>query len=143
MDGIKVFPLKIIQTLNGEVKHALKYSDHSFSGFGEAYFSSVGFGAIKGWKKHSRMILNLIVPIGRIKFTVFDDREGSESFGEYYTIILGEGNYQRLTISPNLWVAFEGVGEGENTLLNIASIEHDPAEAINIDLNNNIFLYPH
>ena len=88
------------------------------------------------------MILNLIVPVGEIKFTVFDDREGSESFGQYFSIILGNGNYQRLSISPNLWVAFEGMGEGENTLLNIASIEHNPQEAINMDLNNSRFTYP-
>ena len=62
MQGVRVFPLKIINTPNGEVKHALKNSDDSFSGFGEAYFSSVDFGTIKGWKKHTQMILNLIVP---------------------------------------------------------------------------------
>lgn len=142
MQGVRVFPLKIINTPNGEVKHALKNSDDSFSVFGEAYFSSVDFGTIKGWKKHTQMILNLIVPVGEIKFTVFDDREGSESFGQYFSIILGRGNYQRLCISPNLWVAFEGMGEGENTLLNIASIKHNPEEAINMDLNNSRFSYP-
>ncbi len=142
MEGVNVFPLKIIKTPNGEVKHALKASDDSFSEFGEAYFSSVDFGAIKGWKKHTQMILNLIVPVGEIKFTIFDDREGSDSFGKYFSIILGVGNYQRLSISPNLWVAFEGIGKGENTLLNIASIEHNPDEAVNMDLNNTIFTYP-
>jgi dTDP-4-dehydrorhamnose 3,5-epimerase len=142
MEGVNVFPLKIIKTPNGEVKHALKSSDDSFSGFGEAYFSSVDFGAIKGWKKHTQMTLNLIVPVGEIKFTIFDDREGSDSFGKYFSIILGVGNYQRLSISPNLWVAFEGIGKGENTLLNIASIEHNPDEAVNMDLNNTVFTYP-
>ncbi len=142
MEGVKVFPLKIIRTPNGEVKHALKASDDSYLGFGEAYFSSVYFGAIKGWKKHTQMILNLIVPIGEIKFTIFDDRVGSESFGKYFSIVLGEGNYQRLCISPNLWVAFEGIGRGENTLLNMASIEHNPDEALNMDLNNTSFSYP-
>lgn len=141
MEGVNVFPLKIIKTPNGEVKHALKAGDDSFSGFGEAYFSSVDFGAVKGWKKHTQMILNLIVPVGEIKFTIFDDREGSDSFGNYFSIVLGEGNYQRLCISPNLWVAFEGIGKGENTLLNIASIEHNPEEAINMDLNNSSFTY--
>lgn len=142
MEGVNVFPLKIIKTPNGEVKHALKSSDDSFSGFGEAYFSSIDFGAIKGWKKHTQMTLNLIVPVGEIKFTIFDDREGSDSFGKYFSIILGVGNYQRLSISPNLWVAFEGIGKGENTLLNIASIEHNPDEAVNMDLNNTVFTYP-
>ncbi|MDP8916382.1 MAG: dTDP-4-dehydrorhamnose 3,5-epimerase, partial [Pseudomonadota bacterium] len=37
--------------------------------------------------------------------------------------------YGRLTIPPGLWMAFGGVGGGLNLLLNLASIEHDPAEA--------------
>jgi len=52
---------------------------------------------------------------------------------------LSKNNYQRLTISPNLWVAFKGVSSTYNLILNIASIEHDPEEAINIDLQDIIY----
>ena len=45
--------------------------------------------------------------------------------------VLGENNYSRLTIPPNNWVAFQGIGMGKNMLLNIANIEHDPSESIN------------
>jgi len=38
-----------------------------------------------------------------------------------------------LTISPNLWVAFRGVGE-YNLVINIADLEHNPDEAENISL---------
>jgi hypothetical protein len=34
-----------------------------------------------------------------------------------------------------LWVAFKGLGEGLNMLLNISSEEHDPLEAENIELD--------
>ena len=38
-------------------------------------------------------------------------------------------HYQRLTVPPGIWVAFSGEGPGENIVLNIASIPHDPVEA--------------
>jgi len=43
-------------------------------------------------------------------------------------------NYQRLTIKPNVWMAFRGKDE-YNILLNIANIEHDLNEAIKKDLS--------
>lgn len=130
MDGIILTPLKIIPTPKGEVMHALKRSETSFVDFGEAYFSNVLHKEIKGWKKHTRMTLNLVVPVGEIRFVIFSDKQKS-----FFDVILGKNNYQRLTISPNLWVAFQGIGTEQNLLLNLASLEHDPQEAENKELS--------
>jgi dTDP-4-dehydrorhamnose 3,5-epimerase len=132
MDGVKLTPLKRIPTGKGDVFHAMKASEESFNGFGEAYFSSINKDSIKGWKKHTRMILNLIVPVGEIEFICFN----GESF---YQIILSQKNYQRLTIEPGIWVAFRGLGQDLNLLLNIASIEHNPEEAINLALKEILY----
>ena len=75
------------------------------------------------------MTLNLVVPIGEIEFVVFDKRTNNS-----FSIRLSQDNYKRLTVSPNLWVAFRGLGK-YNMLLNIASIEHDSREAININID--------
>ena len=64
-DGVLLTPLKIIEREQGNVMHALKNSDAGFDGFGEAYFTFVNNGVIKGWKKHREMTLNLIVCIVR------------------------------------------------------------------------------
>ncbi|WP_406611057.1 dTDP-4-dehydrorhamnose 3,5-epimerase [Agarivorans sp. JK6] len=133
--GVAVTKLKQIGNEKGDVYHALKYSDGQFHGFGEAYFSHVLPNEIKGWKKHSEMVLNLIVPVGKIKFVVFDDRPTSDSCGEFFEIVLGPNNYYRLTIAKDLWVAFQGVESGDNILLNIANIEHDPNESTNKELS--------
>ena len=45
-------PLSIIDTKGGAVLHA-----------------------IKGWKRHKKMVLNLIVPIGSVRFILYDDRK--------------------------------------------------------------------
>ena len=73
------------------------------------------------------MTLNFVVPSGKVKFVIFDGLI-------FFTEIISEENYKRLTIKPNLWVAFQGLSKDTNLILNIASIEHDPNEAINIDL---------
>jgi len=129
MDGVILTPLKQIHNPKGDVFHAMKKSDAGFAGFGEAYFSTIYKDDIKGWKKHTEMTLNLVVPIGVIKFVVYD-----ENTKEFFSITLSQNNYQRLTVKPNVWMAFRGIDEN-NMLLNLASIEHDPNEAVNRELN--------
>lgn len=127
MDGVILTPLKQIHNLKGDVFHAMKKSDIGFDGFGEAYFSTIHQGDIKGWKKHTQMTLNLVVPIGEIEFIVYNEKD-------FFTVKLSSNNYQRLTVQSGLWMAFRGVGES-NMLLNLASLEHDPDEAINQPLD--------
>jgi len=127
MDGVILSPLKQIHNPKGDVFHAMKRSDNGFDGFGEAYFSTITREDIKGWKKHTKMTLNLVVVSGEIEFVVSTGEE-------FFSVKLSHHNYQRLTIKPNLWMAFRGIGEN-NMLLNIANIEHDPDEAENLELN--------
>ncbi|MCT7511876.1 WxcM-like domain-containing protein [Aliarcobacter cryaerophilus] len=129
MDGVILTSLKQIHHPKGDIFHGMKKSDEGFDGFGEAYFSTINQDDIKGWKKHTKMTLNLVVPVGEIKFVVYD-----EETKEFFSVKLSQNNYQRLTVKPNLWMAFQGIGE-YNMLLNLASIEHNPNEAINIDLS--------
>lgn len=129
MDGVILTPMKQIHHPKGDVFHAMKKSDLGFRGFGEAYFSTINFGDIKGWKKHTEMTLNLLVPFGEIEFVLYD-----ENIKDFFNVRISRNNYQRLTVRPGLWMAFKGIGEF-NILLNLASIEHEPREAVNIDIN--------
>ena len=128
MEGVLFTPLRRIPTPGGDVRHGLKASDVSFAGFGEAYFSSVEGGAVKGWKRHTRMTLNLVVPVGEVRFLVRSDAGEARA---YQLSPDRAESYGRLTVAPRLWMAFGGVGGGLNLLLNVASIEHDPTEAEN------------
>ena len=128
MDGVILTPLKKITHLKGDILHAMKKSEKEFSGFGEAYFSSVYKGKIKGWKKHNKMTLNMIVVKGEIEFVVYDNKS-------FFNVNLSKNNFQRLTVGPGLWLAFRGLSS-DNMLLNLASREHDPKESENKDLKN-------
>lgn len=135
MKGVYLTNLNKISHPKGDIFHALKKNDIGFKNFGEAYFSNVNSGKVKGWKKHTSMTLNLIVPIGNIKFVLLDDRESEILESDEKSFIIGESNYKRLTIPPNIFVAFQGLSKHMNLLLNIADIQHDPDEAINLPLN--------
>ena len=115
-------PLKRISVSGGDVFHAMKKTDDGFSGFGESYFSQVESGVVKAWKKHLKMTLNLIVPIGRVRFVFMDNN------GLFREEIIGDNNYVRLTIPPGIWFGFKGDFENTSLILNIANIEHSPEE---------------
>ena len=128
IDGVIITPLDVIDTIGGDVLHGIKSTDQGYSTFGEAYFSQINQGAIKAWKRHKKMTLNLVVPVGKIRFVLFDDRDNERDFQE---VIISKDNYCRLTIPPMVWMGFQGLSSGASTLLNIADIEHDPLEVDN------------
>jgi dTDP-4-dehydrorhamnose 3,5-epimerase len=123
LDRIQVTPLQRIRVIGGDVLHALKRADAGFVDFGEAYFSFVEPGAVKAWKLHRQMTLNLVVPIGEVRFVFLT--EPSASIREE---IIGTTNYARLTVPPGIWFGFQGIGSQSNLILNIADIPHKPDE---------------
>lgn len=131
LDSIIITPLSRIKVQGGDVLHGMKKSDLGFNEFGEAYFSIVEFNAVKAWKKHLTMTLNLVVPSGEVKFVFLAET------GNYREIIIGESNYCRLTVPPNLWFGFVGQSECSlNLVLNISDILHDPNEVVRADKNS-------
>jgi len=134
IEGVILTPLKKIRHPKGDVFHGIKKRDVGFTGFGEAYFSTIKNSEIKGWNRHKRMTLNLVVPIGEVTFVIYDDIGGSKSKGKFFKVTLSQINYQRLTIPPGLWMAFKGNGNKTNLILNVASIEHNPNEIDRLDL---------
>lgn len=141
IEGVFLTPLKIIPGEYGDVLHAIKCTESSFTGFGEAYFSTVKKGAVKAWKRHRKMVLNLVVPCGEIKFVLYDDRQDSLTCGKIFEIILSRNNYQRLTVPPMIWIGFKGMGDGLNMLLNVSNIPHDPLEVDRQDAFENYIGY--
>ena len=112
----------------------MKESDVGYAGFGEAYFSTIKHGEIKGWNLHRKMTLNLVVPMGKVTFVIYDDKDGSNSKENYFKVTLSQTNYQRLTVSPGLWLAFKGIGSSTNLILNVANMEHDSKELDRMEL---------
>jgi len=113
LENIKVVQLSTFDVEGGSVLHAIKKDDIGYMGLGEVYFSFINPRAIKAWKLHKQMTLNLVVPLGKVRFVFCD----SLNSGYYRVEDVGEGNYVRLTERPSL-------------VTNIADLKHDVNEVI-------------
>lgn len=122
INNILVTPLARIATPGGDVMHAMKQSDAGFAGFGEAYFSWINAGSVKAWKRHTRMFMNIVVPVGNVRFVFFMDENSG-----FRTEEIGENNYARLTVPPGIWFGFQSL-EPRSLVMNLSSILHDPEE---------------
>ena len=135
LDDILVTPLKRIPTVGGDVMHGLKKSDNGFNGFGEVYFSWVEQGAIKAWKCHQRTTLNLLVPLGEVRFVFFSMECLAEEKEEFRIEELGDNRYSRLTVPPGIWFGFKGLSSDISLLMNIIDLEHDPDEVLKKEIS--------
>ena len=134
LTDILVTPLRRIETAGGDVLHAMKQKDAGYDGFGEAYFSWVSAGAIKAWKRHTQMTMNVVVPVGQVKF-VFRCVT-SDGVEEFRIEEIGVERYARLTVPPGIWFSFQGLHTPQSLLLNIANIPHEPNEVERLALTD-------
>ena len=133
IDGVIVTPLKQILDERGKIMHMLKATDTVFQSFGEIYFSWVEPGAVKAWHIHNEMVLNYAVPVGKIKFVMYDGRDDSPTKGEIQEIFLGPENYNLVTVPPKVWNGFKGVSAQPSMVANCASIPHSSEEIDRLD----------
>lgn len=130
LHGVVVQPLKVIPDDRGAVLHMLRESSPSFSRFGEIYFSEVNPGKLKAWKRHLRMTQRFAVPVGRLKFAIYDPRPESPTQGQVMQLELGRPEcYLLLLVPPGLWYGFQNAGAAPALLANCADLAHDPTES--------------
>lgn len=131
LDDIAVNKLNKFNLPAGDVMHALKYTEKSFNGFGETYFSLINPGFVKAWKRHTLMTMNLVVPFGAVIF-VF----ALSSDGPFRKIQLdSHDNYSRITVPPGIWFGFKCLSDTSSIILNISDIPYNPIECDRQDLD--------
>ena len=124
LNNIVITQLSTFDVDGGMVMHGIKKNDTGYAGFGEVYFSYINPKAVKAWKKHNRMTLNLVVPLGKVRFVFFDAFHD----GHYRVEDIGQDNYVRLTVPPGIWFGFQGIALQPSLVTNIADLQHDAAE---------------
>lgn len=142
IDGVITTELRQIRDARGAVLHMLRCDAPDFTRFGECYFSEVLPGAVKAWKRHRVQTQNVAIPVGRIRFVIYDDRNGSPTRGKVQVLELGrEDSYLRLRIPPGLWYGFACIGETPALVVNCADVPHDPADAETLEMNDSAIPY--
>lgn len=128
IDGVILTPLRVIPDERGAVLHMLKRTDHQFSEFGEIYFSQIVAGQRKPWRRHLRATSHLAVPVGHVRFVLFDDRPTSPTTGLISEVEIGETNYQLLTIPVGIWFGLQNLAASSSLIANCATSPHDPSQ---------------
>jgi len=134
--GVTVQPLTRIKDARGEVMHMLRSDSPLFHAFGEIYFSRVLPGVIKAWKRHGRITQHLAVPVGSVRFGLYDDRAESPSSGTVQVLEVGEGAYELVRIPPGIWYGFQGLGRDPSLVANCTDLPYDPVEVERRDPND-------
>tara|TARA_Y100001970_G_C14251673_1_gene872323 strand:- start:4596 stop:5048 length:453 start_codon:yes stop_codon:yes gene_type:complete len=126
---VQLVELKEIPEKKGSVLHMLRNDEQDFVKFGECYFSEVNVNSIKGWKKHLLQTQNISVPIGMVKFVLFDSREDSPTYKNILEISLGRpDSYFRINIPPMIWYSFKCISKVKSLIVNCSDLPHDQDE---------------
>lgn len=136
IDGVKVSPRRVIPDERGDVLHMLKSTDTEFGQFGEMYFSKIGVEKKKTWRRHREATSQLTVPVGSVRFVMFDDRSSSQTRGTRLEVTIGESHHHLITIPPMVWYAFENAGNETALIGNCSSLPRDPSESDRRDLDD-------
>lgn len=133
IEGVVIQKLKQIVDDRGKVMHMIRADSPLFKKFGEIYFSVVNHDAVKAWKRHLKMTQHIAVPVGSIRLVIYDNREGSISFGKLEIIEIGENNYALVRIPPLVWYGFKGISSVPALIANCTDLSHDPDEVEKMD----------
>ena len=141
IQDVEVTPLKIISDNRGRVMHMLRNDSPIFKSFGEIYFSTIYKDSIKAWHLHKKSTLNYVCVRGKVKLVLFDERKNSVTNGQYQELILSPENYFLVTIPPNIWNGFKGIGESESIIANCLNFPHNENEMVRKEANDKNFNY--
>ena len=129
VDGVLITGLLQIVDERGAVLHHMRSDAPEFTTFGECYFSEMFPGAVKAWKRHRKQTQHLAVPIGRVRFVIYDDRDLSVTNGSLEIVELGRpDNYNRLRIPKDLWYGFTCLSDHPALIANCTDLPHDPID---------------
>lgn len=136
LHNVSLVPLKIIPDERGQVMHVLRNDVPHFEKFGETYISVIYPNIVKGWKLHMRSKSHMAVPIGRIKFVLYDMRDDSPTKGQYQDVFLGDNAYQLLIVPAGIAYAWKNLLPENAYVINCATEPHQPDEGKQIPLSN-------
>tara|TARA_Y100000768_G_C23934769_1_gene661977 strand:+ start:638 stop:1060 length:423 start_codon:yes stop_codon:yes gene_type:complete len=126
--NIKKIKLLSFKNNKGNVLRAFRRKEEKIGKFGEVYLSWINKKSIKGWKMHKKMHMNLIVPIGLVKFVFYENNKFKE-------IIVGEKKYFRIYVPNQIFFAFQNLSKKKSLVINYANIIHqNDDEVINKNL---------
>jgi dTDP-4-dehydrorhamnose 3,5-epimerase len=118
INSIKKIKLLTFNNKKGKVLRAFRKNENKIGKFGEVYLSWINKDAIKGWKLHKKMKMNLVVPVGLVKFVFYENNK-------FHKIIIGEKKYYRIYVPNQIYFAFQNLSKKKSLVINYSNIIHE------------------
>ena len=131
IDGVKTKQLKVIPDERGRLMEMLRSDDELFIKFGQVYLTTAYPGVVKGWHYHRKQHDNMVVVKGMMKIVLYDNRQGSKTYGEINEFFVGEHQPMLIHIPPFILHGFKCISEHEAMIINCPTEVyhyHDPDE---------------
>lgn len=125
IDGVKVKDLKVIPDDRGMLMEMWRSDDPDFQRFGQCYITMVYPGVVKAWHYHKKQTDHFVCVSGMAKVALHDMREGSPTYGETDTYVIGEQRQRLLIIPNNVYHGFTAVGTRPAMIINIPTELYD------------------
>jgi dTDP-4-dehydrorhamnose 3,5-epimerase len=130
--SIKIIKKEIIKNSKGDILKYLNKKDDIYQRFGEIYFSEVKKNKTKGWNFHKKNTCILSVPLGSVKFKIFNPKTN-----KLIQITIGKNNYKLVIIPPGFWFSFKSQKK-ISLVANFMSSIHSKNEALKKNIINGI-----
>jgi dTDP-4-dehydrorhamnose 3,5-epimerase len=143
IEDVKIKQLKIIPDERGRLMEMLRVDDDLFIKFGQVYLSTAYPGVVKGWHYHKKQYDNMVVVKGTMKIVLYDNRQGSKTFGEVNEFFLGEHSSVLIQIPPLILHGFKCISEKEAMVINCPTevYRYDDPDEFRIDPHQNDIPY--
>lgn len=143
IEGVKIKRLKVIPDARGRLMEILRSDDELFVKFGQVYMTAAYPGVVKGWHYHKKQTDNFAVIKGMMKVVLYDNREGSSTYGKVNEFFMGDYNPMLISIPKGVIHGFKCIGETEAIVINCPSevYNYEDPDEFRIDPHNSDIPY--
>ena len=127
IEGVVVRDLTSVPDERGELVELISsdWDDIGGDRIVHSYLSTLEPGIIKGWISHALQDDRVVTVSGRIRWVLYDGREGSPTLGSVQLVTATERRRRMVMIPPGVWHAAENVGSGEAVFINFPSEKYN------------------
>lgn len=118
IDGVKIKKLKVVPDERGRLMEILRSDDEVFEKFGQVYMTTAYPGVVKAWHYHKLQSDNFVCVKGKVKFGLYDPREGSPTYKQVNEFILSLEEPILVHIPPLIYHGFKCVSDEESIVIN-------------------------
>lgn len=126
--GVATKKLKVIPDERGRLMEMLRSDDEMFTKFGQVYMTTTYPQVVKAWHFHKKQDDYITCVSGMLKLVLYDQREGSPTFGEVNEFFIGSHNPMLVKVPRTVFHGWKCISEHEAMVINVVTEPYNPGE---------------